>query len=60
MLGLHHANSIVRYQSYLARFKSIFSLSDATPIYYVPGNHDLGLGPNRLFSPFAKQRFAEK
>ncbi|KAI5450911.1 hypothetical protein NCC49_002651 [Naganishia albida] len=47
------------YRTYLDRFKSIFSLPDSTPMYYVPGNHDLGLGPNRLFSPYAKQRYAE-
>ncbi|KAJ9120458.1 hypothetical protein QFC24_005130 [Naganishia onofrii] len=49
-----------RYQTYTNRFKSIFRLPEGTPMYYVPGNHDLGLGPNRLFSPYAKQRYAEK
>ncbi|KAJ9094962.1 hypothetical protein QFC21_005754 [Naganishia friedmannii] len=48
-----------RYQTYTNRFKSIFQLPEGTPMYYVPGNHDLGLGPNRLFSPYAKQRYAE-
>ncbi|KAJ9111074.1 hypothetical protein QFC19_001272 [Naganishia cerealis] len=49
-----------RYQTYVNRFKSIFQLPEGIPMYYVPGNHDLGLGPNRLFSPYAKQRYAEK
>jgi hypothetical protein len=28
-------------------------------MYYVPGNHDLPLGPNRLFSPYARDRYAK-
>jgi hypothetical protein len=27
-------------------------------MYFVPGNHDLPLGPNRLFSPHARDRYA--
>jgi hypothetical protein len=27
-------------------------------MYYVPGNHDIPLGPNRLFSPLARDRYA--
>lgn len=55
LTSLHH-----RYQTYVNRFKSIFQLPEGTPMYHVPGNHDLGLGPNRLFSPYAKQRYAEQ
>jgi hypothetical protein len=28
-------------------------------MYYVPGNHDLPLGPNKLFSPHARDRYAK-
>jgi len=27
-------------------------------MYFVPGNHDIPLGPNRLFSPLARERYA--
>lgn len=47
------------YERYLRRFRSIFRLPEGVEMYTVPGNHDLGLGPVRLFSPKARQRYAE-
>ncbi|KAF9230698.1 Metallo-dependent phosphatase-like protein, partial [Melanogaster broomeanus] len=33
------------YEAYYARYRSIFSMGDApVPTYYIPGNHDVGLG----------------
>ena len=46
------------YESYFSIFESIFRLPESVPMYYVPGNHDIPLGPNRLFSPQARDRYA--
>lgn len=46
------------YDDYVALFRSIFRLPPSVPMFYVPGNHDLPLGPNRLFSPHARDRYA--
>ncbi len=29
-------------------------------VHTVPGNLDVGLGPNRMFSPYAKERYARQ
>lgn len=31
-----------RYEDYYARFKSIFPIREGTPVYHIPGNHDVG------------------
>lgn len=45
------------YREYVARFHSIFSTPPSLPVYYVPGNHDVGLdnGPNT--STLARARY---
>lgn len=48
-----------RYQEYVQRFRSIFSTSPPLPIYYVPGNHDVGLGNGHDTSPFARSRYRD-
>ncbi|KAG8957869.1 hypothetical protein FRC03_009739 [Tulasnella sp. 419] len=47
-----------KYAQYQARFKGLFYSRDL-PVYYIPGNHDIGLGPPRYFSDQAKKRFRE-
>lgn len=64
--GSHHSTRIrstqtadmARYEDYHQLFRSIFQLPESIPMYFVPGNHDLPLGPNRLFSPYARERYA--
>ncbi|WVQ93288.1 hypothetical protein IAU59_000355 [Kwoniella sp. CBS 9459] len=46
------------YEEYHSLFRSIFQLPEGTPMHFVPGNHDIPLGPNRLFSPHARDRYA--
>ncbi|KAK4686702.1 ethanolamine phosphate phosphodiesterase, partial [Tremellales sp. Uapishka_1] len=46
------------YEEYYSLFHSIFSLPSSTPMYFVPGNHDIPLGSNRHFSPRARDRYA--
>lgn len=48
-----------RYDEYHRLFKSIFRMPESVPMHFVPGNHDLPLGPNRLFSPYARERYAK-
>lgn len=31
-----------RYEAYYRRFKDIFAADKDTPVYYLPGNHDIG------------------
>ncbi len=38
-------------------YRSIFRLPPNVPMHYVPGNHDLPLGPNKAFSPHARDRY---
>jgi len=47
------------YETYFSIFKSIFRLPEGVPMYYAAGNHDIPLGPNRLFSPLARDRYAQ-
>jgi len=46
-----------RYQEYVERFHSIFSASPSLPVYYLPGNHDVGLGDGRDTSKLARSRY---
>ncbi|WWC73194.1 uncharacterized protein I206_107160 [Kwoniella pini CBS 10737] len=46
------------YDDYHNLFRSIFQLPANVPMHFVPGNHDIPLGPNRLFSPHARDRYA--
>ncbi|ORY24794.1 Metallo-dependent phosphatase-like protein [Naematelia encephala] len=52
------AMSDAEYEAYYDIFHSIFRMPESIPMYFVPGNHDLPLGPNRLFSPHARDRYA--
>ncbi|KAI0790605.1 Metallo-dependent phosphatase-like protein [Abortiporus biennis] len=45
------------YESYYERFKNIFTLDGDIPVHYIPGNHDVGLGPSNLFSDRAQTRY---
>ncbi|TXT08735.1 hypothetical protein VHUM_02863 [Vanrija humicola] len=47
------------YDEYYQIFRSIFKLHPTTDIYFVPGNHDIGLGPPGTFSPLARRRFQQ-
>ena len=46
-----------RYQEYAARFHSIFSAPPSLPVYYMPGNHDVGLENGSNTSPVARARY---
>ena len=47
-----------RYEEYYSLFHSIFRLPETTPMHFVPGNHDLPLGPpSKWFSPHARDRY---
>ena len=46
-----------RYLEYFKRFRSIFSSSPSLPVYYLPGNHDVGLGNGSNTSRFARSRY---
>ncbi|KAJ6594040.1 Metallo-dependent phosphatase-like protein [Mycena capillaripes] len=45
------------YESYFRRFKSIFPLDASIPQYFIPGNHDTGLGVSDQFSEKAGTRY---
>ncbi|KAI5123642.1 hypothetical protein M0805_001675 [Coniferiporia weirii] len=45
------------YQDYYKRFKSIFPTDPSTEVYYIPGNHDVGLGNSHSFSPDSRKRY---
>ncbi|EIW67142.1 hypothetical protein TREMEDRAFT_34063, partial [Tremella mesenterica DSM 1558] len=47
------------YDDYVSLFRSIFRLPTSTPMFFVPGNHDVPLGPNPLFSPLARDRYSK-
>ncbi|KAJ6499162.1 Metallo-dependent phosphatase-like protein [Mycena sanguinolenta] len=57
MDGGRFAMSDDEYESYFRRFKSIFSLNSRVPQYFIPGNHDTGLGISEEFSEKAGARF---
>ncbi|KAH7920776.1 Metallo-dependent phosphatase [Leucogyrophana mollusca] len=46
------------YEAYYARFRDIFKMEDrAVPVYYLPGNHDVGIGDSNAFSLEAATRY---
>ncbi|KAH9892823.1 Metallo-dependent phosphatase-like protein [Cubamyces lactineus] len=48
------------YNQYVRRFRSIFEADERLPTYYIPGNHDVGLGdssPSYRFSEHALERY---
>ncbi|KAK8843394.1 hypothetical protein IAR55_007051 [Kwoniella newhampshirensis] len=47
------------YEEYYNSFKSIFQLPPNVPMHFVPGNHDIPLGPNKMFSPHSRDRYAQ-
>ncbi|KAF7321631.1 Metallo-dependent phosphatase [Mycena kentingensis (nom. inval.)] len=55
MDGGRFAMADSEYERYYARFASIFR--SQIPTYYIPGNHDTGLGISEEFSPRAKERY---
>ncbi|KAI8975799.1 Metallo-dependent phosphatase-like protein [Trametes punicea] len=53
--------SDAEYERYVRRFKSIFATDPRLPVYYLPGNHDIGLGsssPSYRFSELALERYS--
>jgi len=48
---------LLRYEKYYQRFKSIFKENNDVPQYFIPGNHDRGLGQSSSFSPHAYPRY---
>ncbi|TFK94574.1 Metallo-dependent phosphatase [Polyporus arcularius HHB13444] len=56
-----YAMSDGEYEAYFRRFKDIFAADKDTPVYYLPGNHDIGLGtsssPKYQFSDHAVDRY---
>ncbi|KAI0063610.1 Metallo-dependent phosphatase [Artomyces pyxidatus] len=46
-----------RHQAYLERFRHIFSAPRSLPVYYTPGNHDVGLGHMPDASSLARLRY---
>ncbi|KIK67268.1 hypothetical protein GYMLUDRAFT_238583 [Collybiopsis luxurians FD-317 M1] len=57
MDGGREVMSDIEYERYFRRFKSIFSTDSKIPIYFIPGNHDVGLGSSSQFSPQARARY---
>jgi len=51
------ADRACRYDNYARRFFSIFSAPRELPVYYIPGNHDVGLGNRRDASTLARARY---
>ncbi|KAF5321719.1 hypothetical protein D9619_001937 [Psilocybe cf. subviscida] len=49
--------SDAEYESYFQRFQSIFKADASIPQYFIPGNHDTGLGRTEYFSPHAHSRY---
>ncbi|EJD03085.1 Metallo-dependent phosphatase, partial [Fomitiporia mediterranea MF3/22] len=54
-----NAYSDTEYLDYYKRFRSIFSTDSFTKLYYIPGNHDVGLGTSRSFSPRTRSRYVK-
>ncbi|KAJ7268851.1 Metallo-dependent phosphatase-like protein [Mycena haematopus] len=57
MDGGRFAMSDAEYERYFTRFKSIFPLDSRKPLYFIPGNHDTGLGISTDFSEKAGARY---
>ncbi|KAH0827473.1 Metallo-dependent phosphatase-like protein [Lanmaoa asiatica] len=50
--------STSQYEAYFTRYQSIFNMGDSPPpVYYLPGNHDVGLGNLSPFSLEAGTRY---
>ncbi|KAH9485032.1 Cell division control protein 1 [Psilocybe cubensis] len=48
------------YSEYFSRFNKIFTLNVDIPVYFIPGNHDVGLGAKiTQFSDVARARYIE-
>ncbi|CAA7259054.1 unnamed protein product [Cyclocybe aegerita] len=45
------------YEQLFTRFSDIFRLDSSIPQYFIPGNHDTGLGKSSTFSPHAFSRY---
>ncbi|KAH9855252.1 Metallo-dependent phosphatase-like protein [Lenzites betulinus] len=45
------------YGRYIRRFRSIFNHDQQTPMHYIAGNHDIGLGGSLRFSDHARERY---
>ncbi|KZT67161.1 Metallo-dependent phosphatase [Daedalea quercina L-15889] len=45
------------YEEYFQRFRRIFRTSQQVPMYYISGNHDVGLGTSPRFSEHALGRY---
>ncbi|EIW82858.1 Metallo-dependent phosphatase [Coniophora puteana RWD-64-598 SS2] len=45
------------YEDYYKRFNDTFSVDPSVPVYYLPGNSDIGLGDSPLFSVHAHDYF---
>ncbi|KAG9316325.1 Metallo-dependent phosphatase-like protein [Chiua virens] len=53
-----HKSYLPRYETYFARYQSIFNMGDLPPpVYYLPGNHDVGLANLAPFSLSADTRY---
>ncbi|KAF9485927.1 Metallo-dependent phosphatase [Pholiota conissans] len=52
-----NAMSTAEYEEYYARFKHIFKADHSIPQYFIPGNHDVGLGKALQVSPHARSRY---
>ncbi|KAJ7594335.1 hypothetical protein C8J56DRAFT_926496 [Mycena floridula] len=39
-----HTTTAAEFQKYWAKFKSIFHVDPAIPVYFIPGNNDVGMG----------------
>ncbi|CAL1707740.1 unnamed protein product [Somion occarium] len=48
MDGGRFAMSDPEYESYYNRFKDIFFMKKDIPVFYIPGNHDIGLGNSEI------------
>ncbi|KDR75754.1 hypothetical protein GALMADRAFT_69101 [Galerina marginata CBS 339.88] len=46
------------YEAYYRRFSDIFRIDKDIPRYFIPGNHDIGLGKSLKFSPDARHRYS--
>ncbi|KAJ7924953.1 Metallo-dependent phosphatase-like protein [Mycena leptocephala] len=57
MDGGRFSMSDAEYERYFRRFKSIFPLDTSIPQYFIPGNHDTGLGVSDQFSEKAAARY---
>ncbi|KAI0682059.1 Metallo-dependent phosphatase-like protein, partial [Cytidiella melzeri] len=57
MDGGQYAMSDDEYESYLRRTKDMFAIDESTPVYYLTGNHDVGIGSSDEWSKFARDRW---